>query len=91
MVTGDHIETAKAVALKAGIIRQEELQLDGIAMTGDKFMQSIGEFERKWDPTHKEYKIKFMEERRFHDVKKRLKIIARATAEHKFILISGIK
>jgi magnesium-transporting ATPase (P-type) len=35
MVTGDHIETAKRVALKTGIVKAEELQLNGIAMTGE--------------------------------------------------------
>ena len=35
MVTGDHIETAKAIALRTGIIKPEELQINGIAMTGE--------------------------------------------------------
>jgi hypothetical protein len=35
MVSGDHIDCAKVVALRTGIIRQEELSLNGIAMTGD--------------------------------------------------------
>jgi len=34
MVTGDHLETAKAVAVKTGIIKAEELHLAGI-MTGE--------------------------------------------------------
>ena len=42
MVTGDHIETAKAVAVLTGIVKPEELQLNGIAMTGDQFRDSIG-------------------------------------------------
>lgn len=35
MVTGDHIETAKAIAVLTGIVKPEELQNNGIAMTGD--------------------------------------------------------
>jgi magnesium-transporting ATPase (P-type) len=35
MVTGDHIETAKAVALRAGIITKEQLSITGTAMTGE--------------------------------------------------------
>jgi len=37
MITGDHIETAKYVALQAGILRREELENEGVAMTGDQF------------------------------------------------------
>ena len=37
MVSGDHIDCAKIVALRTGIIKQEELNLNGIAMTGDQF------------------------------------------------------
>ena len=35
--------------------------------------------------------MQFAEQRCFDDVKKRLKIIARATAEDKFVLVAGIK
>lgn len=35
MVTGDHIETAKHVALKTGIVSLDECNLEGIALTGE--------------------------------------------------------
>ena len=35
MVTGDHLETAKFVALKTGIVNLDECNLEGIALTGD--------------------------------------------------------
>lgn len=35
MVTGDHLETAKYVALKTGIVSLDECNLEGIALTGD--------------------------------------------------------
>jgi magnesium-transporting ATPase (P-type) len=91
MVTGDHIETAKAVAVKVGIVRPEELQLNGIAMTGDQFRDSIGQYSKIWDPTHQEFRIEFIEQKKFDEVKKKLKIIARCTAEDKFVLVAGIK
>lgn len=37
MITGDHIETAKAVALRTGIIKAEDLNKKEIAMTGEEF------------------------------------------------------
>jgi len=91
MVTGDHIETAKAVAVLTGIVKPEELQLNGIAMTGDQFRDSIGQYQKIWDPQHQEFRVEFMEQRKFDDVKKRLKIIARCTSEDKFVLVAGIK
>ena len=92
MISGDHIETCKAVALKAGIIKQDEMRLDEIAMTGDQFREAIGPYDANiWDPINQEFKVEFTDRKRFDDVKKRLKIIARATVEDKFILISGIK
>jgi hypothetical protein len=36
-------------------------------------------------------RIDFADDKRFNDVQGRLKIMARATAEDKFILISGVK
>ena len=91
MVTGDHIDTAKAVALRTGLVKQEELQLKGIAMSGDEFRDAIRGYNKIWDPTNQEFRVEFMEQKRFDEVKKRLKIIARCTSEDKFVLVSGIK
>ena len=91
MVTGDHIETAKSVALDVGIIKPEELQLEGIAMTGEQFRDAVGGYSKIWDNIHHEFRVHFEEPRRFDEVKKRLKIIARTTCEDKFLLVSGIK
>jgi len=35
MITGDHLETAKSVALKVGIIRRDEIEHEGVALTGE--------------------------------------------------------
>jgi magnesium-transporting ATPase (P-type) len=34
MITGDHIATAKKVALNAGLIKEEEMEIEGVALTG---------------------------------------------------------
>ena len=91
MVSGDHIECSKAVAVKAGIIKSEELQLSGIALSGEQFREAIGDYVKIWDPNTNEFKVEFKEPKRFDDVKKKLKIIARCTAEDKFVLVAGIK
>jgi len=49
MITGDHMQTALHVALKVGIITEEEQNIKGIYMTGDQFREAIGEYEKKWD------------------------------------------
>jgi hypothetical protein len=51
----------------------------------------IGPYSKKLDPISREYYIDFEDIERFKDVIKKLKIIARATIEDKFILVSGIK
>lgn len=39
MVTGDHLETAKYVALKTNIVSLDECNLEGIALTGEQFRE----------------------------------------------------
>jgi len=91
MVTGDHMDTALYVAVKAGIISEEEASLDGICMTGEYFRGQIGEYKQVWDSQKQKYDIKFTDFDRFRAVKGRLRIIARATPEDKLLLVSGIR
>ena len=37
LVTGDHIETAKYVALLSGIVSDTEVNQPGVCMTGEEF------------------------------------------------------
>ena len=46
MVTGDHIETAKKVALACGIITAEEANDHSIVMSGADFINAIGPYDR---------------------------------------------
>jgi len=91
MVTGDHIDTAKFVALQTGIINSDELHLEGCAMTGVQFREWIGRHQKVWDPQNNEFKVEFEDQKKFDDIKRRLKLLARASSEDKFILVSGIK
>lgn len=91
MVTGDHLETAKCVALRTGIISIDEHNLEGIAMTGEQFREAIGPYSKYYDNIDKEMRINFEDEKAFEKTKRRVKIIARATPEDKFILVCGIK
>lgn len=91
MVTGDHIDTALHVAINAGLITEEEADLQGIYMTGEQFREQIGEYSKIWDEELQKYTLQLHDPERFRQVKSRLRIIARATAEDKFLLIAGIK
>ena len=91
MITGDHIDTALHVATRSGVITEEEQGCEGLFMTGEQFRKAIGSYERVWSEKDKKYVIQFEEMARFKAVKARLRIIARASAEDKLLLISGIK
>lgn len=96
MMTGDHIETARYVALKTGIITQEEANEDGVVITGEEFRARIGEYQRindPWDTNKADFpRIEFAEGRKkFDEIKKKAKVIARCTSEDKFVFVCGIK
>ena len=52
MITGDHIDTAKKVAKSVGIIRADELEHEGVALTGEEFRNEIGGYTKIWDAVH---------------------------------------
>lgn len=87
MVTGDHIQTAKTVAIKVGIIKPEERDNQDIALTGEEFRRRIGPYKKFWEPETQMWRIKFASKMKFSAVKSKLRIIARATDEDKLILI----
>ena len=41
MISGDHIETAKKVAHKAGILTDEDLDRDNASMDAEDFRQAV--------------------------------------------------
>ena len=49
MITGDHIETAKFVARKCGIISEEELNQPQKVMTGQEFRDAVGTYDKIYD------------------------------------------
>ncbi len=42
MVTGDNLDTAKAIAIEAGIITKEEADMEYVCMEGKQFRESCG-------------------------------------------------
>lgn len=44
IISGDHLETAKKMAVDAGIVSQNDINVEGIALTGEEFRRKIGNF-----------------------------------------------
>jgi magnesium-transporting ATPase (P-type) len=59
MVTGDHIETARFVAVESGIITKAESEDTDVIMSGQDFMEKIGPYERSWNPENEDYDVVF--------------------------------
>jgi magnesium-transporting ATPase (P-type) len=94
MISGDHLETSRQVAIQTGIITKAEAYQPGVCMTGEEFLQTIGGregYEQIWNEEQQQYSVQFKNPKLFNSVKRTIRVIARATAEIKFILVSGIK
>ena len=90
IISGDHLETCKFVGLASGIISQDEFDSEDACMTGEEFRKRIGAFSKVWDSSKQQYFIDFKDRQKFDQVKKKLKIISRASPEDKLILVCGI-
>lgn len=92
LVSGDHLETCKIIALRSGILRNDnEMRMDNTCMTGAEFREAIGGYEKETDRDTGVVSIRFDNPAQFRTVKKRVRVIARATPEDKFVLIRGIQ
>jgi len=60
-------------------------------MTGEQFRQAIGVHEIVIDKVNQYKTVRFQNIEKFNKVKNKLRVLARATAEDKLVLISGIK
>lgn len=91
LVSGDHFETAKAVALKAGILRAEESGRTYAVMHASTFRATVGQIDcRKNEQTGQiEYSIE--NEAAFREVAEHLRVLARATPADKLALVHGLK
>lgn len=91
MISGDHLDTCKNVAARAGIVGPEDLNLENTAITGEDFRKAIGPYQRYVDQQTGIESVSFQNINQFKAIKRRVKIIARATPEDKFLLIRGIQ
>merc|ERR1719198_2707076 len=99
MVTGDNIETAKAIAYRAGILTDDDVKAlannekgkaENICMEGKVFQnRTEGYVREKRDDDEKERDyIKNGHE--FNKIVKHLKVMGRCAPKDKFLLVTGL-
>lgn len=59
MISGDHLETCKQVAIQAGIIKPDESQKENCVLTGSKFREAIGTYHKYFDQDTNQWSISF--------------------------------
>jgi Ca2+-transporting ATPase len=95
LITGDHIETAKYVACKAGIIKRVD-NVNGVVMTGEEFRNKLGsttdmgEHIQGYAINKETNEVTFTDIGKFQKIVSNLRVIARATDEDKLLLVAGI-
>ena len=91
MISGDHLDTCRHIAIEAGIIDEKEAQKDEIVMEGYKFRELIGDYNVEKDVTTGRNKIIFSDPTKMKSVIKSVKVIARATDEDKNLIVGAIE
>lgn len=85
MVSGDHIETAKAVAIKAGILKPEEAGRSFAVMTGYDFRNHVGKLtQQSGEIAGVEYTLENMQG--FQEIAANIRVLARATPVDRHML-----
>jgi P-type Ca2+ transporter type 2B len=78
LVSGDHIETAKAVAIKAGILKPEEAGRSYAVMSGEQFRELVGKLtQQRGEIAGVEQVLENMSS--FQEIASNIRVLARAT------------
>jgi magnesium-transporting ATPase (P-type) len=91
MVSGDHIETAKQIAKQVGILKKEDEVRDYSVLLPSEFRELCGGLITHKNPETEELEFDVQNRKTFEDVARNLKVLARATAQDKLLLIVGLK
>ncbi|CAD8180394.1 unnamed protein product [Paramecium pentaurelia] len=89
MVTGDNINTAKAIARDCKILGPDNELHEYEAMEGSQFRQLTGGLNKVIKDGVEVQEVKNLQN--FQEIAVHLKVLARATPEDKFILATGLK
>jgi len=94
MVTGDNLDTAKAIAIEAGILTEEEAN-DGehpyAFMVGQVFREACGGLKKIENDKGELEREEIVNLERFKQIESQLRGLARSTPEDKYMLVTGLK
>lgn len=92
MCTGDNIDTAIAISENAGIIDKNAERGQYTCMTGKNFREAVGGLTKKPDPEDPKKEIDCVANmKKFKEIKKELRVLARSSPEDKLLLVTGIQ
>ncbi len=92
MVTGDNIDTAKAIAIEAGLVKAEDVDKQYVSMEGREFRELCGGLKKLEDPSNRNLlREEIGNKRVFREIASKLKVLARSTPEDKYMLVTGLK
>lgn len=89
MVTGDNVDTAKAIAVQCNIIKDSDLMNPNVCMEGPEFYERCGGLKTfRKDGKKKEAVGDFA---KFCEIQKELVVMARCRPEDKYLMVTGLK
>jgi Ca2+ transporting ATPase len=92
MVTGDNLDTAKAIAIEAGIVSAEAANDEYVCMEGKEFRELVGGLKKLEDPNgNGKLREEIANKAQFRLIKDKLQVLARSTPEDKYMLVTGLK
>ena len=90
MVTGDNLDTARAISKNAGIISDRDLKHEYACIEGKTFREEVGGLEETVDNNGKLVE-KVKNEEKFLEIVGQLKVLARSSPQDKYLLVTGLK
>lgn len=90
MVSGDHLETAVAVAIKAGIVSEEDSKQRYSCMTGEEFRKLVGGIRKSIEPDGS-VKLEIQNKKEFQSIANRLRVLGRSNPHDKHLLVVGLQ
>jgi len=91
MISGDHYETAKKVAYKAGILSDADLANQNCVMDAEKFREEVGRLEEKRIEGEAEARHHLEREENFLTILEDVKVLTRANSDDKLLMVVGLK
>lgn len=95
MISGDHYETAKRVAIKAGIITEQEARdKTNCVMDAEDFRLKVGDNKYKWvenEDGSSTLQYYLEKQEGFKDIMDDVKVLSRANSDDKLSFVIGLK